>query len=163
MGPDKCRPATLLDFTSALAPAGAAADAAARTILVSFDNRRLVAAKRALAKGADPKVHAIIVDQDEAAAREYATLRGLALSPRKPLSRAAARDLREAWNTWDDPELLADQGIRKGSWGHCIKIRMAMDLNPRRLAESTSGYAETPIVRAPSPESLTTHRKLAPQ
>lgn len=117
---------------------------------VAFDTRRTSAA-RAAAKhylgdefSATIKLH----KKNELAPNEYEGLRHLTFKNNK-IPHGIRTIWIKAWNTWHDDELLKSNNIVKGTWGHLIKLRMAMSTDPVRskLALGHSGFKESPTKR----------------
>ena len=115
--------------------------------LVSFDNRRRSALMIALRQEADPGVVADVHTHDEPAVSEYKNLKKFAKSGPRSIPQHIRNHIKNAWRTWNDPVRLRKHGITPRSWGHCIKIRMAMGAEKGDLAKLYNGFHETPKKR----------------
>lgn len=126
---------------------------------VAFDTRRTSAA-RAAAKhylGAEFSATIKLHKKDEPAAKEYEGLRHLTFENKK-IPEWIRIIWIEAWEKWHNDDLLADNNIIKGTWGHLIKLRMAMSTDPVRseLAIGHSGFKLSPVRRKTATRRRTT-------
>lgn len=115
--------------------------------LVAYDNRRRSAIRRALEAGASPAVIATIHHADDPAHNEFRRLRAFTHAESSPIPEYIREHMQDAWNEWNDDTLLDEYGIIRASWGHLIKLRMAMGFNEGYLAHEYNGFQRTPVKR----------------
>lgn len=118
---------------------------------VAYDTRRTSAARAASKRKLDAIFTATVIrySKHDAAPREYAALEHLTFKNTK--IPGWVRDIWiEAWNTWHDESLLKKCNIKVGTWGHLVKLRMAMSTDPSKSKMSLihSGFKESPMKRA---------------
>lgn len=136
--------------------------------MVSMDTRRLSAA-RAVAKMAGSenfRAAARVHEANDPAPVEYEQLRHLTFQNRKIPPWVRTIWIAQ-WNEWHKPEMLTAHGIVSGSWGHLIKLRMAMSTNVERSAQAATnaGFKKSPDVRksrAPGSSSSSSSSKPRP-
>lgn len=118
--------------------------------LVAFDTRRTSAARAAAKKSLDQIFEATVekYSKHDPAPTEYSALEHLTFHNKK-IPHWVRRIWIDAWRTWHEDALLRRNNITVGTWGHLIKLRMAMSTDPSRRALSftQSGFKKSPVKR----------------
>lgn len=116
--------------------------------LVAYDTRRTKAARQAAHEEEEFFAYVKMKDHREIAEADYESLRHLTFE-NKAIPTFVRRVWVQEWNKWHDPQLLKENDIIPKSWGHLIKLRMAMSLDKSRSnqAKTSAGFKESPFVR----------------
>ncbi len=124
---------------------------------VAYDTRRTKAARQAATEDKEFFAYVKMKDHSETAEKDYESLRHLTFENKGIPHFIRSAWIRE-WDKWHDPDLLKQHGIVPKSWGHLIKLRMAMSIDRSRSnqAKTNAGFKESPFVRktqeAPKPQ-----------
>lgn len=119
--------------------------------LVAFDTRRTKAARK-VAREVLPDeeffAYVKLKDHKEPAENEYESLKHLTFKNNKIPEHIRKVWIHE-WNRWHEPRRLAEAGITPQTWGHLIKLRMAMSMNvsDSDKAKTNAGFKVSPFVR----------------
>lgn len=118
--------------------------------LVAFDTRRTKAARIAAKELSNDEFFAYVKmkNHNELATQEYESLRHLTFE-NKSIPEFIRKVWITEWDKWHDPTLLDSKGIVPKTWGHLIKLRMAMSMDQSRSnqAETNAGFKVSPFVR----------------
>lgn len=116
--------------------------------LVAFDTRRTSAARAAARENDTFEAMLEMHDKHETAQKEYEGLKHLTFHNRK-IPRHIRDQWITKWNEWHLPEVLEKWNLQVGTWGHLVKLRMAMSTDPvsQRLAKKHSGFQTSPVKR----------------
>ena len=118
--------------------------------LVAFDTRRTKAARLAANVQSDDAFFAYVKmkKHNELAIEEYENLRHLTFE-NKSIPESIRRVWIKEWGKWHDSTLLEGNGIIPKTWGHLIKLRMAMSMDQSRSnqAKTNAGFKVSPFVR----------------
>lgn len=134
--------------------------------LVAFDTRRTKAARiaaKALSNN-DFFAYARLKNHSEPAEQEYESLRHLTFE-NKLIPQKIRKIWILEWDKWHDKRLLDGYGITPKTWGHLIKLRMAMSMDKFRSnqAKTHAGFKESPFLRKtkkdPQPSETSTARR----
>ena len=118
--------------------------------LVSFDTRRTKAARQADRELENTKFYALakIQHYNDLAEEEYTSLKHLTFYNKK-IPRYIRSEWILAWDEWHEKDRLEEAGIKPRTWGHLVKLRMAMSMDRKRSfhADNHNGFKESPFVR----------------